>query len=72
MVAASDGSLNADEEIASFGWLLIGKGNVLVCGAGPVDGVPSLLSSTHAELFGIAAEIEFLYQFCKFWEIEDP
>jgi hypothetical protein len=25
--------------------------NVLVCGMGPVDGVPNVLSSTRAELF---------------------
>jgi hypothetical protein len=45
----SDGSLNLRKETASFGWLLIGNKNVLVCGAGPVDGVPTLLSSTRAE-----------------------
>jgi hypothetical protein len=29
----SNGSLDEDKELASFGWLLIGKGNVLVEGA---------------------------------------
>ena len=68
--AASDGSLDQDEELASFGWHLIGKGNVLVEGAGPVDGVPDTLSSTRAELFGIAAIDELLHHFCKFYNIE--
>lgn len=62
---ASDGSLDKDKELVSFGWLLIAKGNVLVEGAGPVDGVPDLLSSTRSELFGIGAVVEFLRQFCK-------
>jgi hypothetical protein len=63
---ASDGSLDPDAELASFGWQLLGNGNVLVRGAGPVDGAPELLSSTRAELFGISAVLEFLYQFCAF------
>jgi hypothetical protein len=68
--AASNGSLDQDKELASFGWHLIGKGNVLVKGAGPVDGVPNTLSSTWAELFGIAAIDKFLHHFCKFHNIE--
>jgi hypothetical protein len=67
---ASDGSLDQDEELASFGWQLIGKGNVLVKGAGPVDSVPDTLSSTWAELFGIAAIDELLHHFCKFYNIK--
>jgi hypothetical protein len=63
---ASDGSFDPDAELASFGWQLLGNGNVLVRGAGPVDGAPDLLSSTRAELFGIAAALELLYQFCVF------
>lgn len=62
--AASDGSLDPDKELALFGLHLIGKGNVLVEGAGPVDGIPDTLSSTRAELFGIAAIDEFLLHFC--------
>ena len=64
--AASDGSLDPDAEIASFGWQLLGNGNVLVRGAGPVDGAPDLLSSTRAELFGISAVLEFIYHFGVF------
>jgi hypothetical protein len=67
--AASDGSLDLDEELASFGWHLIGKGNVLVKGAGPVDGVPDTLSLTRVELFSIAAIDEFLHHFCTFHNI---
>jgi hypothetical protein len=68
--AKSDGSLDPDEELASFGWHLIGKGNVLVEGAGPVDGVPDTLrSSMWAELFSIAAIDEFLHHFCTFHNI---
>jgi hypothetical protein len=66
----TDGSLNLSKGTASFGWLLIGNQNVLVRGAGPVDGVPSVLSSTRAELFGIAAPNEFLFHFMKFHKIE--
>jgi hypothetical protein len=51
----TDGSLNLSKETSSFGCLLIGNQNVLVHGAGPVDGVPTMFSSTRAELFGIAA-----------------
>ncbi len=38
--AANDGSLDSDAELALLGWHLIGNGNVLVQGAGPVDGIP--------------------------------
>jgi hypothetical protein len=62
--------LDQDEELASFSWHLIGKGNVLVEGAGPVDGVPDTLSSTQVELFGIAVIDELLHHFCKFYDIE--
>jgi hypothetical protein len=65
-----DGSFFLQNETASFGWLLIGNHNVLVHGAGLVDGVPSVLSSTHAQLFGIAAPNEFLFHFMKYHEIE--
>jgi hypothetical protein len=64
--AASDGSFDPKMEIASFGWQLLGNGNILVRGAGPVDGIPDLLSSTHAELFGVSAIFEFLFHFCKY------
>jgi hypothetical protein len=66
----TDGSLNLWEETASFGWLLIGNHNVLIRGAGPVDGVPSFLSSTRAELFGIAAPNLLLFHFMKFHQIK--
>ena len=68
--AASDGSLDPDVELASHGWHLIGNGNVLVEGTGPVDGIPEFLSSTRAELFGVGAIVEFLHYFCKFYNIE--
>jgi hypothetical protein len=67
---STDGSFNQQKETASFGWLLIGHQNVLVCGAGPVDGMPSVLSSTRAELFGIVAPNLLLSHFMKFYKIE--
>jgi hypothetical protein len=54
------GSIVLQNETASFAWFLIGNHNVVSCGASPVHGVPSMLSSTHAELFGIAALNEFV------------
>jgi hypothetical protein len=66
----TDGSYNMGKEMASFGWVLIGNKNVLIRGARPVDGVPTVLSSTRAELFGIAAPNEFLSHFMKFHKIE--
>ena len=66
----TDGSFNQRKETASFGWLLIGHQNVLVRGAGPVDGIPSVLSSTRAELFGIVAPNLLLSHFMKFYKIE--
>jgi hypothetical protein len=42
----TDGSYNMGKETASFGWVLIGNKNVLIWGAGPVNGVPMVLSST--------------------------
>jgi hypothetical protein len=69
--SASDGSLDPKKAIASFGWQLLGNGNILVRGAGPVDGVPDLLSSTHAELFGASAVLEFLYHFWTYSNIPD-
>ena len=44
--SGSDGSLDQESELASFGWLILGNGNILVQGSGPVDGVPDLLSLT--------------------------
>ncbi len=66
----TDGSLNLWKETGSFGWLLIGNQNVLICGVGPVDGVPLVLSSTRAELFGIAAPNLLLFHFMKFHQVE--
>jgi hypothetical protein len=66
----TDESLNLWKETASFGWLLIGNQNVLICGAGPVDGVCSVLSSTQAELFGIVVPNLLLFHFMKFHQIE--
>jgi hypothetical protein len=66
----TDGSFNQRKETASFGWLLIGHQNVLVHGAGPVDGISLVLSSTRAELFGIAAPNLLLSHFMKFYKIE--
>jgi hypothetical protein len=66
----TDGSYNMRKEMASFGWVLIGNKNILIWGAGPVNGVPTVLSSTRAELFGIAAPNEFLSHFMKFHKIE--
>jgi len=68
---ASDRPLDPEISLASFGWLLIGNGNVLVRGAGPVDGIPDLLSSTRAELFGYGGIVKFLHHFCKYHGIED-
>jgi hypothetical protein len=51
-------------------WLLIGNHNVLVCGVGPVDGVPNVLSSTQAALFGITAPNELLFRFMKYYKIK--
>jgi hypothetical protein len=65
-----DGSLNLWKETASFGWLLIGNQNVLIHGAGPVDGVCLVLSSTWAELFGIVAPNLLLFYFMKFHQVE--
>jgi hypothetical protein len=70
LMIGTDGSLNPHKETASFGWLLIGNKNVLVHGVGSVDGVPAVLSSTRAELFGIAARNEFLSHFMKFHKIK--
>ena len=67
--SGSDGSLDQESKLASFGWLILGNGNILVQGVGPVDGISDLLSLTQAELFGIAAKIEFLYQFCRYSNI---
>jgi hypothetical protein len=66
----TDGSLNLRKGTASFGWLLIVNQNVLIRRAGPVDGVPLVLSSTRAELFGIAAPNLLLFHFMKFNQIE--
>ncbi len=41
----TDSSFNMRIETASFGWLLIGNQTVLVWGAGPVDGIPTVISS---------------------------
>jgi hypothetical protein len=70
MKIGTDGSVNLRQETASFGWLLIGNQNVIVCGAGPMDGVPLVLSLTRAVLVGIAALNLFLLHFMKFYQIE--
>jgi hypothetical protein len=66
----TDGSFHQEKETASFRWVLLGNQTLLVRGAGPIDGVPSMMSSTRAELFGIASPNEFLYHFMKFHQIE--
>jgi hypothetical protein len=66
----TNGSYNMGKEMASFGWVLIGNKNVLIQAAGPVNGVPMVLSSTQAELFGIAAPNELLSHFMKFHKIK--
>ena len=48
-------------ELTLFGWLLIGYGNIIARGAGPVDGLPDLMSSTRAELYGFGSVAEFLF-----------
>jgi hypothetical protein len=70
LMIGTDCSLNPHKETASFGWLLIRNKNVLVHGVRSVDGVPAVLSSTRAELFGIAAPNEFLFHFMKFHKIK--
>jgi hypothetical protein len=50
--------------------LLIGNLTFLIWGTGPVDGIPLVLSSTRAELFGIAALNLLLFHFMKFHKIE--
>jgi hypothetical protein len=64
------GSLNLWKETTSFGWLLIGNKHVLIHGFGPVDGIPLVLSSTRAELFGKAAPNLLLFHFMKVHQIE--
>jgi hypothetical protein len=66
----TDGSFFRGNETASSGWVLIGNQDVLAHGAGPVDGVPLVLSSTRAKLFGIAAPNELLHHFMTFQAIE--
>jgi hypothetical protein len=66
----TDGSFHQEKETASFGWVLLGNQTLLVQGSGPVDGVPSMMSSTRAELFGIASPNEFLHHFMKYHQIE--
>ena len=68
---ASDGSWDRHLEFASFGWLLLGNGNVIVHGAGPVDGIVDAMSSTRAELVRFGSLIEFLYHFQKYNKIRE-
>ena len=49
----------------------MGNSNILVRGAGPVDGIPALLSLMRVELYGFGSLIEFLYHFQKFQGITD-
>jgi hypothetical protein len=49
------GSFFRGNETVSISWVLIGNQNVLAHGAGPADGIPLVLCSTRAKLFGIAA-----------------
>lgn len=67
----SDGSLNPDSGMGSFGWLLIGKDQVLVEAQGPVDGAVDHLSSTRTELFGIGSAGVLLSAFCQYHGIDD-
>jgi hypothetical protein len=63
--------VSKSEQRNFFVWLATAwEQNVLVHGTGPVDGVPTVLSSTRAEVFGIAAPYEFLVHFMKFHKIE--
>jgi hypothetical protein len=59
----TNGSFFRGNKTAPFGWVLIGNQTVLAHRAGPVDGVPSVLNSTRAKLFGIAAPNKLLHHF---------
>jgi hypothetical protein len=64
------GSFFRGNETVSISWVLIGNQNVLAHGAGPADGIPLVLCSTRAKLFGIAAWKELLHHFMIFHKIE--
>jgi hypothetical protein len=65
---ATDGSLK--HGMGTFGWKIIdGYLQELFEGAGPVDSITELASSTRSELYGIGAILEFLHRFSKYHQI---
>jgi hypothetical protein len=66
----TNGSFFRGNETASFNWVLIGNQNVLAHGSGQVDGIPSVLCSTRAKFFGIAAPNEVLHHFMIFHKLK--
>lgn len=67
----ADRPLHKEKEASSFGWLLLGNKQKLVEGAGLVGGaLPEHLSSTRAELLGIASPNELLHQLMTFHKVE--
>ena len=67
--AAIDGSLKQTK--GTFGWKLLDHHlQEIYEGAGPVDAMPSLTSCTRSEIYGIAAILEFLYQFASFHRLQ--
>ena len=64
LLLATDGGL--DSNAASFGWCLASHEQTLARGSGISDGHPRFMSSTRAELSGLAAGVLFLAEGLKF------
>ena len=60
LCCCSDGSVNYNRSGHAWGIAVKGTAKILISGAAPVDGIPSKLNSTRAEMLGIIACVTFL------------
>ena len=66
---STDGGLSLVSQ-GTFGWMLSGaQGKKLVTGSGPVDGPATQASSTHSELHGFAAALEYIHQLAHYYSM---
>ena len=71
LLVCSDGSFSQYSGTGSHGWVFsTATGDILLQGAGPIDGIPQLLSSYRPELGGITANLFLLTVIVKIFGIE--
>jgi hypothetical protein len=70
LLACSDGSFTKDSGTGGHGWVFAtDEETILVQGADPEDGHPTMMSSYQSELGGLLAVLYTLYKVCSYYDI---